>query len=542
MDKIEYSSYIKIRRDILMKYGVYNKIINDLTISSKNYITDESEQIEYFFIDGNIIYLPRNYPLYQLLNYNNFNICQDYTNGESINIELKPNIEYRDEVQKNASIFLQTSDYGILSLPPGKGKTFIAIDSITKLKIKTLIIVDQIKLMNQWKNELLNFTNLCEEDIGIIRENTVDTDKPVCIAMIQTIISKLKNDTTFIKKMYDSNFGYTLIDEVHTAIGPGTLTNVCQVIYSKKIIGLSATAYRTNESSKIMTYVLGDKMFKDLTYDLKPIIYRLKIDEELPKSCKFYYMRQGKFNKMLYLNSLKKHNHEYYKSIDFLINLLYKYNRNILILSDIISILDEIVIKSLNVDVVKENDGFDYMSFLHSKKPKIYKSEASYLKNKENPSQDIFALWIDDVTYKIYDVSKNNEYYIDLMKQECNICEKKYNKTEYGLFVSGSEDEEKEKRIVLSTFKMMQKGISVDKLDTLILATPVGSPITLEQSIGRILRLKKGKLQPLVFDVCTDLTNDNVLYALSSRREDFYKKKGFDVINISGLNELKTMK
>lgn len=58
-----------------------------------------------------------------------------------------------------------------------------------------------------------------------------------------------------------------------------------------------------------------------------------------------------------------------------------------------------------------------------------------------------------------------------------------------------------EKDIVFGTQSIFSEGISVDNLSCLILGTPVNNESLLTQLIGRVIREKEGKKQPIVVDI-----------------------------------------
>ena len=85
--------------------------------------------------------------------------------------------------------------------------TVIALNIISKIRKKTLILVHKEFLMNQWIERIQEF--LPTATVGKIQAQVCDTeDKDIVIGMIQTMYNK-----TFPKEVY-SQFGITIIDEV----------------------------------------------------------------------------------------------------------------------------------------------------------------------------------------------------------------------------------------------------------------------------------------------------------------------------------------
>jgi len=144
---------------------------------------------------------------------------------------------------------LETKGGGILSLPPGYGKTTCALYVLSKMKVKTLIIVHKEFLMNQWIERINQF--LGDASVGIIRQNKVDIDgKDIVIGMLQSIAMK-----DYPKGTFDS-FGMTIIDETH---------HICSNVFSRAFfkfttpyyLGLSATPHRKDGLTKVLEWFIG---------------------------------------------------------------------------------------------------------------------------------------------------------------------------------------------------------------------------------------------------------------------------------------------
>ena len=60
-----------------------------------------------------------------------------------------------------------SSGGGLLDVEPGKGKTVMALNIISKLKTKTLVVVHKTFLLNQWKERISHF--LPQAKVGLIQ-------------------------------------------------------------------------------------------------------------------------------------------------------------------------------------------------------------------------------------------------------------------------------------------------------------------------------------------------------------------------------------
>lgn len=144
---------------------------------------------------------------------------------------------------------------GIINLATGSGKTIISICTIAKYRYKTLIIVNTVELMNQWKESIKNF--LGDIPIGIIRGDSFDTDAPITIGMIQTI--SRRNEYT--QKMF-SCFSLCFIDECHH-LSSEVFSEALFKCRTKYTFGLSATVERKDGLEFVFKYHIGNIIFTD---------------------------------------------------------------------------------------------------------------------------------------------------------------------------------------------------------------------------------------------------------------------------------------
>jgi superfamily II DNA or RNA helicase len=103
--------------------------------------------------------------------------------------------------------------------------------------------------------------------------------------------------------------------------------------------------------------------------------------------------------------------------------------------------------------------------------------------------------------------------------EECKIP-----KDQIGIFIETASLDEIKKPFVFSTFTKSRDGIDIPPCDLIILGNTIGN---IEQAIGRSLRIKEGKQQPVVVDLvdigCDDISNR------FPNRKNYYKTKGYKV-------------
>ena len=74
--------------------------------------------------------------------------------------------------------------------------------------------------------------------------------------------------------------------------------------------------------------------------------------------------------------------------------------------------------------------------------------------------------------------------------------------------------------------RVADEGLDLPGLDTVVLTTPTKAMGRVQQRIGRIMRVREGKKDPLVVDI---IDNAPSFRGLAKKRWKFYKKLGCEV-------------
>jgi superfamily II DNA or RNA helicase len=165
-----------------------------------------------------------------------------------------PPHEFQKEV---IEAFIARDANGLICVPCGYGKTFMALYIAVKLKRRFLIIVDKEFLMNQWKSEIDNFIEGVR--VGILQADKVQIDAEkydVTICMIQTICRREFPDGFF------SEYGFTIFDECHH-LGASYFSQALKKVQTRHMLGLSATPDREDGLSRVFEYFLGEAVYKN---------------------------------------------------------------------------------------------------------------------------------------------------------------------------------------------------------------------------------------------------------------------------------------
>ena len=190
--------------------------------------------------------------------------------GEPLDISLKEKtssgteFEIRDYQRDAASSFVGDNSagtgFGTIVLPCGSGKTIVGMLTMSLLKTSTLILTPNVAAVYQWRRELLDKTNIKDEDIGLYT-GEVKEIRPVTIATYQVLTWRPNTDAAFphFKIFRERAWGLIIYDEVHLLPAPVfRITAELQVI---RRLGLTATLVREDGCEGDVFSLVGPKRF-----------------------------------------------------------------------------------------------------------------------------------------------------------------------------------------------------------------------------------------------------------------------------------------
>lgn len=220
----------------------------ELTSNSSEY---DDKEFQVFRESSNKIYVPRNYGLHKY-----GKAKYQFDKPQPITPVFKGTL--RDYQQEPANAYLECTrdehkNSGIINIPPGFGKTVIALYIISKLKVKTLIVVHKDFLLSQWKERIEQY--LGNVSIGILKQKKVEIDKDIVIASLQSIVMRGYDSKVF------EGFGLQIIDEAHH-IAAKIFSQSFFSVNCKHILGLSATIQRKDGLTKVLKWFMGDIVCK----------------------------------------------------------------------------------------------------------------------------------------------------------------------------------------------------------------------------------------------------------------------------------------
>jgi superfamily II DNA or RNA helicase len=194
--------------------------------------------------------------------------------------------ELRESQLEVVNSFLSPEPHdGLICLHTGGGKTVCALYIASQIKLRTLIVVHNTFLKDQWVDRIKTF--LPDATIGSIQGEEVDTEKDIIIAMIQSLSMK-----DYPKEIF-RGIGLTIVDECHH-IASEVFSQAFQKITSKHMLGLSATPERKDGLMYVIEWFLGPILYKSDNTD--------KVDRDIRVEVYDYAPDDIEFNKVLYNN------------------------------------------------------------------------------------------------------------------------------------------------------------------------------------------------------------------------------------------------
>src|SRR5262249_37062017 len=146
------------------------------------------------------------------------------------------------------------SGRGVVVLPTGTGKTFVAILAIAQVGRPTLVVTPTIDLMYQWYSELRIAFDV---EVGLMGGGEYD---------IQPLTVTTYDSAHIHLERWGNKFGLVVFDECHHLPGP-VYTNAALGSIAPYRLGLTATPERTDGQEVMLTTLIG------------PIVYRREIKQ-----------------------------------------------------------------------------------------------------------------------------------------------------------------------------------------------------------------------------------------------------------------------
>jgi superfamily II DNA or RNA helicase len=470
--KCTYIDLFSLKKEEKEEKGKIKKIEKDLTITLKKSIGNKQfppEIIKLFTYIGKYLVVPRFYPIVHNLPYKN-TLFPKSKIDISFSFEL---ITKNQEIvfEKLKQVYSEPNGCNLI-MRTGEGKTFLGMKLIEFLKCKTLIVTHSREIAMTWEKYMNSFYSF------LPCKNESEKEKQGKNEKIGTMFTNNKNKrditvgviNTLLKQPKEwFDFDFIIYDEVTEYVSDKRRI-IFELASAPYLLGLTATPD-----------ILKQNVFK---YHIGPFLYAKNING----------YSQQEIDWKVSIKAIK-----YYGPPEF----------------------TERKLSSIGFTSACEMD----KQFMEDPyRNKLICNEIMKLYNLGKNVYVFFSLCAyGEIIKKLLSSS---------FLQGKNESEKEKSKNEIIDFLMGSyktsdmEELKKNKRsIILTTYKYCSKGISIDKMDAIILCQPRKADT--EQTIGRILRasgnVESERIIVDIVDMCTTLKSQ------FSHRKKIYKEFNFDL-------------
>ena len=150
--------------------------------------------------------------------------------------------------------------HGVVVLPCGAGKTIVAMGTMAAARCHVLILCTGIAAVRQWIRELLDKTNLTEEQVGEY-SGEIKQVRPVTITTYQILTHRKSGEETFthLGLFKAGDWGMIIYDEVHLL--PAPVFRITADIQARRRLGLTATLVREDGREGDVFSLIGPKRY-----------------------------------------------------------------------------------------------------------------------------------------------------------------------------------------------------------------------------------------------------------------------------------------
>jgi superfamily II DNA or RNA helicase len=200
-------------------------------------------------------------------------------------------VEPRNADQLAAWTALDAHDDGVLNIKCGGGKTKLAVKKIANKQVKTLVIVPDAGILEQWKRSILGDKTPGRETspglrmngpLGLIQGDVVDWDHDITLAVVTTLWRLIEKG--LLPEEAYRLFSLIVFDEVHQ-IGAPKFSLTAPPWFGDRI-GLTATVKRADALDNVYLSHIGQPFYSDLRQDLIPqvLFERTPIELDLQRA------------------------------------------------------------------------------------------------------------------------------------------------------------------------------------------------------------------------------------------------------------------
>ncbi len=194
-----------------------------------------------------------------------------YVEGDHLEVNLKENmtngkpLDIRDYQKESSDVFFASGSEkggsGVIVLPCGAGKTVVGICTMALTQTKTLILSPNIVAGRQWIREILDKTDLTEDQVKEYSGEKKEIGD-VTVATYQILTQKRggkDGEFAHFHLFAENKWGLMIYDEVHLL--PAPVFRVSAEMQATRRLGLTATLVREDGREAEVFSLIGPKKY-----------------------------------------------------------------------------------------------------------------------------------------------------------------------------------------------------------------------------------------------------------------------------------------
>jgi DNA excision repair protein ERCC-3 len=193
---------------------------------------------------------------------------------DNVPVNTSPRVEYRMQLEVSlrdyqrsaADRFIEHAPQGgLILLPCGAGKTVVGVAIAEALKARTLVIVPNRTIGEQWAEHFLSMTDLRPSQISLF--DMLGEDSAISIVTYQSLTSSEAGTQARLARANDIPWGLVIYDEVHSL--PADVFRTAAGLQSRRRLGLTATLVREDGREREVFALVGPPVWQSRWRDLE---------------------------------------------------------------------------------------------------------------------------------------------------------------------------------------------------------------------------------------------------------------------------------
>jgi superfamily II DNA or RNA helicase len=162
---------------------------------------------------------------------------------------LASEVRLRPYQQAALEAWLDAGRRGVIELPTGAGKTYIALKAVERLNVSTLVVVPTLDLVDQWRRQLEAFFHV---EAGVVGGGEVVV-KPLTVSTY---------DSAYLRgEQLGNRFLFIVFDEVHHLPAPSYM-QIAEMYVAPSRLGLTATYEREDGAHMELPRLIGGRVYR----------------------------------------------------------------------------------------------------------------------------------------------------------------------------------------------------------------------------------------------------------------------------------------